>query len=117
MMSVERIPITSRMSRATPSAGTHRQKPSASPATSSATSHVLHHAAKRSRTSRGPWRSFEAVEFATLERVDWFNNRRLLEPIGNIPSAEAKERYYALLKRPANHLPAFAVIEGIVHPL
>ena len=34
---------------------------------------------------RGPWRSFEAVEFATLEWVDWFNNRRLLEPIGNIP--------------------------------
>jgi hypothetical protein len=37
---------------------------------------------------RGPWRSFEAVEFATLEWVDWFNNRRLLEPIGNIPPAE-----------------------------
>ena len=34
---------------------------------------------------RGPWRSFEAVEYATLEWVDWFNNRRLLEPIGNIP--------------------------------
>jgi hypothetical protein len=33
---------------------------------------------------RGPWRSFDAVEFATLEWVDWFNNRRLLEPIGNI---------------------------------
>ena len=33
---------------------------------------------------RGPWRSCEAVEFATLEWVDWFNNRRLLEPIGNI---------------------------------
>ncbi|WP_109672959.1 IS3 family transposase, partial [Mesorhizobium loti] len=33
---------------------------------------------------RGPWRNFEAVEFATLEWVDWFNNRRLLEPIGNI---------------------------------
>ena len=33
---------------------------------------------------RGPWRSLEAVEFATLEWVDWFNNRRLLEPIGNI---------------------------------
>ena len=32
---------------------------------------------------RGPWRSLEAVEFATLEWVDWFNNRRLLEPIGN----------------------------------
>ncbi len=31
---------------------------------------------------RGPWRSFEAVEYATLEWVDWFNNRRLLEPIG-----------------------------------
>ena len=35
---------------------------------------------------RGPWRSFEAVEFATLEWVDWFNNRRLLEPIGNVPA-------------------------------
>ena len=33
---------------------------------------------------RGPWRSFEAVEYATLEWVDWFNHRRLLEPIGNI---------------------------------
>ncbi len=44
---------------------------------------------------RGPWQSFEAVEFATLEWVDWFNHRRLLEPIGNIPPAEAEERYYA----------------------
>ena len=44
---------------------------------------------------RGPWRGFEAVEFATLEWVDWFNNRRLLEPIGNIPPAEAEVRYYA----------------------
>ena len=43
---------------------------------------------------RGPWRSFEAVEFATLAWVDWFNNRRLLEPIGNIPPAEAEARYY-----------------------
>ena len=50
---------------------------------------------------RGPWRSFEAVEFATLEWVDWFNNRRLLEPIGNIPPAEAEERYYAMLEAPA----------------
>jgi putative transposase len=40
---------------------------------------------------RGP--SFEAVEFATLQWVDWFNNRRLLEPIGNIPPAEAEEHY------------------------
>jgi transposase InsO family protein len=44
---------------------------------------------------RGPWRSMEAVEFATLEWVDWFNNRRLLEPIGNIPPAEAEATYYA----------------------
>jgi putative transposase len=47
---------------------------------------------------RGPWRSFEAVEFATLEWVDWFNNRRLLEPIGNIPPAEAEAAYYAPLE-------------------
>ncbi len=45
---------------------------------------------------RGPWRSFEAVEFATLEWVDWFNHRRILEPIGNIPPAEAEEQYYAM---------------------
>ncbi|WP_085986829.1 IS3 family transposase [Methylocystis echinoides] len=44
---------------------------------------------------RGPWRSFEAVEFATLEWVDWFNTRRLLEPIGNVPPAEAEARYFA----------------------
>ncbi|WP_046866299.1 integrase core domain-containing protein, partial [Microvirga massiliensis] len=47
---------------------------------------------------RGPWRSFEAVEFATLEWVDWFNNRRLLEPIGNVPPAEAEARYYTQLE-------------------
>lgn len=46
---------------------------------------------------RGPWRSFEAVEFATLEWVDWFNHRRLLEPIGNIPPAEAEQQYYEML--------------------
>lgn len=44
---------------------------------------------------RGPWRTLEAVEFATLEWVDWFNHRRLFEPIGNIPPAEAEARYYA----------------------
>jgi transposase InsO family protein len=42
---------------------------------------------------RGPWRSLEAVEFATLEWVDWFNTR-LLEPIGYVPPAEFEERYY-----------------------
>lgn len=47
---------------------------------------------------RGPWRSFEAVEHATLEWVDWFNNRRLLEPIGNIPPAEAEANFYAALE-------------------
>ena len=46
---------------------------------------------------RGPWRHVEAVEFATLEWVDWFNHRRLLEPIGNIPPAEAEAAYYAQL--------------------
>ena len=43
---------------------------------------------------RAPWRSLEAVEYATLEWVDWFNHRRLLEPIGNVPPAEAEARYY-----------------------
>jgi len=47
---------------------------------------------------RGPWRSFEAVNYATLERVDWFNNRHLLEPIGNIPPAEAEADFYAALE-------------------
>ncbi len=45
---------------------------------------------------RVPWRSRKAVEFATLEWVDWFNHRRLPEPIGNIPPAEAEEQYYAM---------------------
>jgi putative transposase len=49
----------------------------------------------------GPWRTFEAVEFAPLEWVDWFNNRRLLEPIGFMPTAEAEERYFAMLNDPA----------------
>lgn len=37
----------------------------------------------------------KGIGFATLERVDWFNHRRLLEPIGNIPPAEAEARYHA----------------------
>ena len=49
---------------------------------------------------RGPWRTFEAVEYATLEWVDWFNNRRLLEPIANIPPAEAEANFYAALEQP-----------------
>jgi transposase InsO family protein len=51
---------------------------------------------------RGPWRSFEAVEYATLEWVDWFNHRRLLDPIGNIPPAEAEANYYAAKEELAN---------------
>jgi len=43
---------------------------------------------------QGPWRSLDAVEYATLEWVDWFNNRRLLEPIGNVPPAEYESAYY-----------------------
>jgi transposase InsO family protein len=42
----------------------------------------------------GPWRHLEAVEFATLDWVDWFNTRRLLEPIGYLPPAEYEARYY-----------------------
>jgi hypothetical protein len=37
---------------------------------------------------RGPWRLFEAAEFATLDGVGWFNHRCLIEPISNIPSAK-----------------------------
>ncbi|OAM77464.1 hypothetical protein A3840_09855 [Devosia elaeis] len=48
---------------------------------------------------RGPWRNIESVEFATLEWVDWFNHRRLLEPIGNIPPAEAEANFYAALEQ------------------
>lgn len=51
---------------------------------------------------RGPWRSIEEVEFATLEWVDWFNNRRLLEPIGNIPPAEFEMAYYRQLEESAD---------------
>ena len=43
---------------------------------------------------RGPWRHLEAVEYATLEWVDWFNHRRLLEPIGNVPPAEFEASYH-----------------------
>lgn len=48
-----------------------------------------------------PWRSFEVVEDATLEWADWLNKRRLLEPIGNIPPAEAGANFYAALETDA----------------
>ena len=43
---------------------------------------------------RGPWKGLEAVEYATLEWVSWFNTRRLLEPIGYITPVEFEEAYY-----------------------
>ena len=43
---------------------------------------------------RGPWRNVEGVEFATLEWVDWFNRRRLVEPFGNMPPAELEMSYF-----------------------
>jgi transposase InsO family protein len=64
-------------------------KPSGGPAAHRST--VIHR--------RRPWRSFEAVEFATLEWVDWFNNRRLLEPIGDIPPSEAEASFCATLEQ------------------
>jgi transposase InsO family protein len=50
---------------------------------------------------QGPWRGIDAVEFATLRWVDWFNTRRLLEPIGYIPPAEFEEAYYRSQSTPA----------------
>ena len=47
---------------------------------------------------RGPWKNLEEVEYATLEWVDWFNNRRLLEPIGDVPPAEFEQAYYDQLE-------------------
>lgn len=43
---------------------------------------------------QGPWRSVETVEYAVLRWVDWFNNRRLPEPIGDVPSIEFEQAYY-----------------------
>jgi putative transposase len=48
----------------------------------------------------GPWRGMEHVEFETLKWVDWFNNRRLLEPIGDIPPTEFEELHYERQKGP-----------------
>jgi putative transposase len=53
---------------------------------------VIHHS--------GPWRSMKHVEFETLKWVDWFNNRRLLEPIGDIPPTEFEALYYEKQEAP-----------------
>jgi hypothetical protein len=52
---------------------------------------------------RGPWRHLDAVEYATLEWVDGFNHRRLLEPIGHIPPAELEAAYD---RHDENHYPS-----------
>ncbi len=44
--------------------------------------------------NKGPWKTIDEVEYATLEWVDWFNNRRLLKPIGIIPPVEYEKQYY-----------------------
>jgi len=50
---------------------------------------------------RGPWKNIDSVEYAVLEWVDWFNNRRLLEPIGNIPPVEFEKAYYNAMESQA----------------
>jgi putative transposase len=62
---------------------------------------------------KGPWRQLEAVEFATLDWVDWFNTRRLLEPIGYVPPAEYETTYYERLRHATNEN---GVVAGIFQP-
>lgn len=50
---------------------------------------------------KSPWKTFDAVEYATLDWVSWFNAKRLLEPIGNIPPAEYENLYYTQEMSPA----------------
>jgi transposase InsO family protein len=50
---------------------------------------------------RGPWRNIDAVEYAVLEWVDWFNNRRLLEPLDYVPPAEYEAAFYRRQENPA----------------
>lgn len=47
---------------------------------------------------KGPWQGLDQVELATLDWVDWFNHRRILEPIGNIPPAEYEALYYQQIR-------------------
>ena len=47
---------------------------------------------------QGPWRHLDEVEYATLSWVDWFNNKRLLQPIGDMPPAEKETMYYQQLE-------------------
>ncbi len=49
----------------------------------------------------GPWRNVDAVELRTLAWVDWFNNRRLFGPTGQVPPVEYEQAYYRTQERPA----------------
>jgi putative transposase len=51
---------------------------------------------------RGPWKGLDDVEYSTLEWVDWFNHRRLLEPIGDVPPAEFEAAYWRKEGAPSN---------------
>jgi transposase InsO family protein len=53
---------------------------------------------------RGPWKSFDDVEYATLEWVAWFNTRRILEPLGYVSPAEFEEQFYRTQAAPAERL-------------
>lgn len=61
---------------------------------------------------RGPWPTLDDVEYATLEYVDWFNHRRLLEPIGDVPPAEFEAAYYQSIDSPAQ--PEQLTITGVL---
>ena len=56
---------------------------------------VIHH------PERGPWKTFDEVEYATLDWVDWFNHRRLLESVGDRPPAEFEQQYYEQIEESA----------------
>ena len=67
---------------------------------------------------KGPWHHLEAVEFATLRWVDFFNNRRLLEPIGYVPPAEFEARYYEQVQQAATPItvPHVGALGGTLDP-
>ena len=54
--------------------------------------------------NKGPWRNLDHVEYATLEYIDWFNHRRLLEPNGDIPPAEKEANHYSKPRPPTGEL-------------
>lgn len=67
---------------------------------------------------KSSWRTHDEVEWATRTWIDWFNNRRLLEPIGSIPPAEAEANYYSKHKQPNESAMSERVSgkSGAVHP-